>query len=181
MRCSPFFLTLFFIPFFSYSQNTHFVSIGPDLSIPSTNLGSANVSLGGSFQYQLKFNAPVAAQLHVGYAHFEDQFGGKVSFLPVRAGLAGFLYQDLLFVSADAGFSKYHSPTTGTKQTGFSFGTGAGYRLPLSNKQFLQFSAYYNLHNFKNDLFGQNYNYNWFNIRAAFGLAFGKGKATKEE
>lgn len=175
---------LLFISFESISQNTHRFSIGPDLGLPSKgSFGSTvNVSIGGSVQYQVKFAAPFGLQVHAGYSHFGDNYG-KVSFLPVRAGVVGYLYQDLIYAYADAGASRYHSPTTGTTQTGFSFGAGAGYLLPIDATKFIQLSAYYNLHrfNYKNDPYGQDYNYNWFNVRAAFGFSLGKRKATKEE
>lgn len=163
-----------------YAQKRNFISMGPDISLPSTNLKGTSVSIGGSFQYQIKFNAPVALQLHAGYSHFKDGFGGKVNFLPIRAGVVGYLYQDILYVYTDAGISHYQSPTTTTKQNGFSFGFGGGYRQKLGVSQFLQFSTYYNLHNFKLAATSQNYNYTWFNIRAAYGFSFGR-KSKKDD
>lgn len=176
-----FFISILF-SFNSLSQNNHSLSIGSDLSIPSKNtLGrNTSVSLGGSIQYQLKFNAPIGLQAHIGYNHFTDGLGGKVNFLPIRGGIVGFIYKDLIYLYADAGISRYHSPTTTTTQNGFSFGSGGGYKLMFNNKQILQISAYFNLHNFRNDIFGQNYNYEWFNIRAAYGFSFGKGKQKEE-
>jgi hypothetical protein len=160
-------------------QTMQTISIGGDLSVPSSSLKSSSPSFGGSLQYLFKFNAPVGLQFHVGYNHFKDALGGKVNFLPVRAGVVSYLYEDLLYVYADAGISHYQSPTTTTKQDGFSFGIGAGFRQELSRNNFLQFSAYYNLHNFKLPATGQNYNYTWFNVRAAYGFSFGRKKTVR--
>lgn len=175
---------LLFISFASFSQITHRFTIGPDLGLPAKkSFGSTvNVSIGGSVQYQLKFAAPVGLQLHAGYSHFADNYG-KVSFLPIRAGVVGYLYQDLIYAYVDAGASRYHSPTTGTTQTGFSFGAGAGYRLPIDETKFVQLSAYYNLHrfNYKDDLLGRDFNYNWFNVRAAIGFLTGGRKTSHEK
>jgi Outer membrane protein beta-barrel domain len=165
-----------------FSQLTHSVSIGPDLGIPTPSLGKANIGFGGSLQYQIKFSPPLALQLHVGYISFTNKLyaDDKVTFLPVRLGGVYYLYQDIIFVSADAGISHYYSPSTGTKQNGFTLGTGIGYRYPISNSQFVQVSGYYNLHNFKRAQSSQDYNYNWFNVRAAYGLSCGKGKREKK-
>lgn len=161
-----------------YSQTGHSVSLGTDLGIPTESLGAAKLGFGGSLQYQLKFSDRIAAQLHIGYSGFSNKHDDnqKVSFLPVRLGAVAFIYQDIIFVSADAGVSHYHSPSTLTNQTGFSFGAGTGYRYLIGNGQFIQISGYYNMHNFKREDTGQDYNYNWFNIRAAYGLSWGKGK-----
>ena len=166
------------------AQLTHSISLGPELSIPGKNFGKSNLGFGGSFEYMVKFNAPVGIQFHFGYSGFPNKFysNSKISFLPVRLGLVGFIYQDLIFVSADAGISHYHSPSTVTDQNGFSFGAGGGYKLFFDpeKKQFVQLSAYFNMHNFRNDTFGQNYNYGWFNIRAAYGLSWGKKIKTED-
>lgn len=172
------FLAVFVISDMTYSQVYHSFSAGPEISLPIKNLGSRTpTSLGGSFEYQLKGeNFPIGVQVHIGFNHFKDALGGKVNFTPARVGAVGFIYQDLIFIYSDVGISRFYSPTTGTKQNGFSFGGGAGYRIPIGEKQFIQLSGYYNLHNYRNNLFAQNYNYTWFNIRAAYGLSFGKKK-----
>lgn len=161
-----------FISAISRAQITHQISLGPDLGIPGKQLGTASVSLGGSIEYQLKFKAPIGIQIKAGYNKFGNDDIGIVRLFPVRAGLVGYLYQDIIFAFADAGMSHYYSPTTGTKQDGFSFGIGAGYKLKIYPNQFLQVSAYYNSHHFDHD--GGEYNITWFNIRAAYGLNFGK-------
>jgi hypothetical protein len=160
-----------------FGQLTQSVSLGPDLGIPTKSFGKANLGIGCSLQYQVKFSGPVAIQLHIGYSSFTNKLYSedKVSFLPVRIGAVYYLYQDVIFVSADAGVSRYYSPLTGTKQNGFTFGAGAGYRLLINNRQFVQLSGYYNLHYFKNAQANPGYNYNWFNIRAAYGFLWGKG------
>ena len=177
------FLFLTFICNISFGQITHSISVGPELGILSKIAGrsSSYAGPGGSVEYRVKFNAPVAAQLHIGYNHFKDQLGGMVNFLPVRAGLVGFIYKDLIFVNADVGISHYHGVTTNTNQNGLSFGVGAGYKQPLTNNQFIQFSAYFNSHNYKDPAFGQDYNYNWFNFRVAYGLSFKRHNIPKEK
>jgi hypothetical protein len=116
--------------------------------------------------------------MHAGYISFTSKYDAdsKITFLPIRLGLQAFVYEDLIFVFADAGTSHYYSPTSGTNQNGFTFGAGFGYRYLISSGQFLQLSGYYNLHNFKRKETNQDYNYNWFSIRAAYGLSWGKGK-----
>ncbi len=165
----------------SFSQLSHSLSLGPDLGIPTESFGKANLGFGGSLEYNMIFSEKIGPQFHIAYQSFTNKIYSdqKVTFLPIRLGIVGFLYQDLIFVSADAGVSHYYSPSTGTKQNGFSFGAGAGYRLPLSSGQFIQASAYYNLHHFKGQYASDGYNYNWFNIRAAYGISWGK-KIRKE-
>ena len=160
------------------AQITNSISLGPDFGIPGKRFGSgARLGIGGSLDYQLKLSVPVGLQIHAGYIKFSDKNYSDtwVSFVPIRLGIVGFIYQDLIFAFVDAGISHYHASTT-TKQNGFSFGLGGGYKLFFNpdKKQFVQLSAYYNLHNFKRDITSQNYNYTWFNIRAAYGLSFGK-------
>lgn len=172
------FLSFIFFNSIIFGQIDHSISLGPDLSIPTESLGRANLGFGGSLQYQLKFSAPVAVQLHVGYSSFTNKVYSdqRVSFLPVRLGAVGFVYQDIFFVYADAGISQYHSKSGDPDRSGFSFGAGVGYKQSLDNGQFLQFSAYYNLNKFKRETPGYYYKYNWFNIRAAYGLLWGKGR-----
>jgi len=161
---------------FSYSQISHSISLGPDLALPSKNFGAIKTGIGGSIDYQVKFQGPIGAQLHIGYNHFKNKVVSNdfVNFLLVRAGIVGFIYQDIIFVAADAGISHY-SASTVTKQTGFSFGIGPGYKLFFNpeKKQFVQLSAYFNLHKFKSPATG-SYNYTWFNIRLAYGFSFSK-------
>lgn len=160
------------------AQITHSISIGPDLGLPAKSFGSeSTLGIGVSLEYQAKFRAPIAIQVHVGYSHFSNKVlsNDKVSFLPVRIGLAGFVYKDLFFISADAGISHF-SASTETRQTGFSLGMGPGCKFYLNaeSKQFFQFSAYYNVHNYRQKSGGNSYNYNytWFNVRAAYGFSF---------
>ncbi len=176
---------LFAIPCISFCQLEHSVSLGPDLSIPSKeNLGTATpVSIGGSVQYQLKFSTHIAAQLHVGLSRFKGVLGSKVSFIPLRLGLVGYIYRDKIFLNADAGISLYRSPNALPNQSGFGFGAGGGYRQTLQNNQFIQLSGYYNLHKYKGSPYGSpiEYDFNWVNIRLGYGFGFGKPKKIKEE
>jgi len=160
------------------AQIVHSITLGPDLGIPAKNFGSeATLGIGGSLEYQAKFSKRIGAQFHIGYSHFSNKVlsDDEVNFLPVRIGIVGFFYKESLFVSADAGISHY-SASVGPSQTGFSFGIGPGYKFYFSHesKQFAQVSMYYNLHNYKEESGGNSYNYNytWFNIRAAYGFSF---------
>ncbi|HEX7906387.1 MAG TPA: hypothetical protein VF487_21080 [Chitinophagaceae bacterium] len=168
---------------FSVGQIVHSISIGPDLGIPTESFGKANLGFGGSLEYNVKFSGPVGAQFHIGYQSFSNKIYSdqKVTFLPIRLGVIGFIYQDILFLNADAGISHYYSPSTGTNQNGFTFGAGGGSKLKLGSGQFIQVSAYYNLHHYDGLYAGNGYNYNWFNIRAAYGLSWGKKNDNKSE
>jgi hypothetical protein len=168
------------------AQVTHSISIGPELSIPIKNFGSETpTSIGGSVDYQLKFNAPFALQAHIGFNRFKGALvGTRLNFLPVRIGVVGYLYKDILFVSANAGVSFYNSPNGGLPaQTGLGFGAGGGYRQPLNNNKFIQLSGYYNLHKYKGNPYGTaiEYDFTWFNIRLAYGLSFGRSNKEKEK
>jgi hypothetical protein len=168
--------------YLSYGQASQSLSIGPDFGFPTNTFGDAKTGLGGSLEYNIKITGPLGAQFHIGYQSFTSKSNSsqEVTFLPIRLGLIAFVYQDLIFVSADAGTSHYYSPSTGTKQDGFTFGAGAGYRILINKNQFVQVSGYYNRHHFKKTQpFLQEYNYNWFNLRAAYGLSWGK-KIRKE-
>jgi len=160
------------------SQITHTISFGPDLGLPSKNFGSeTSLGIGGSLEYQFKFNAPVGLQLHAGYNHFPSKLtsNDNINFFPLRAGIVGFVYHDIMFISADFGISYFDEPgVEDYTKSGFSYGVGAGYKIYVNpdKKQFLQLTAYYNSHKYKDDRWGQNYNYTWFNIRAAYGFSF---------
>jgi hypothetical protein len=175
-------LLFFLTPIVLNSQILQSISLGYDLGIPSKNFAtSSKLATGGSLQYQAKFNGPLGVQVHIGYSHFTNKAVSDeyVDFLPVRIGFIYFLYQDIIFVSADGGVSRY-SASSGTKQNGFTFGFGPGYKLYFNptSKQFVQFSAYYNLHHFYSKYTG-GYNYTWFNIRAAYGISFSKRHIAK--
>jgi hypothetical protein len=172
---------LMFMNTFLSAQSFHAISLGPDICFTSKNFGAIKTGIGASIDYQMKFKSPLGIQLHVGYNHFNNKEVANdiVNLTPVRAGIVYFLYQDAIFIFVDAGVSHY-SASNGTKQNGFSFGFGPGYKLYFSSttKQFVQFSAYYNLHHFYSKYTG-GYNYTWFNIRAAYGISFGKRHIAK--
>lgn len=186
MRFTKFLPVILIITFMNsvktYCQISHYFSAGPEVSFPGKRLGSNTpASLGGSFQYQLKFNAPLAIQLHAGFNHFTDALGGKVNFTPVRAGLVGYVYKDIFFADICAGISHFKATPSGITKDGFSFGLGGGYRQMFGNSQFVQVSFAYNSHNYKNATYSQDYNYTWFNVRAAYGFSFGGKKEKKDE
>lgn len=161
-----------------YSQASHSLHIGPHLGIPSNNLGNASLGFGGSVEYNLKFRGPIGGQFHLGYSRFSNKSisDQEVTFLPIRIGAIAYIYEEIFFINADAGISRYSSKSTGTKQSGFTLGIGTGYRQPLTGGQFVQFSAYFNLHHFEGATGARGYNYSWFNIRAAYGLSWGRKK-----
>lgn len=178
------FIYLIFLSVTSFSQLTHSLSLGPELAIPGKNMSGANIGFGGSLQYQLKFSEKIGIQLHGGYNQFtgKSSSSGKIDFLSARVGLVGYLYEDVIFVSADAGVSRFHANTTGTKKNGFSLGIGGGYRFLIGPTQFAQLSVSYIPNSFRYSQSGQSYTnkYDWFGIRAAVGLNFGKRRSTEE-
>jgi len=167
----------------SFEQIRQSVTIGPDLGLPYKYFGrNSKVGFGASWDYQVKISAHIGAQFHLGYIKFGDKefTNSWVTFLPIRAGIVGYVYEDVIFVFADAGISHFHDANDDS-QTGFSFGAGGGYKLYFNpdKKQMVQFSAYFNLHNFTRPMV-QSINYTWFNIRVAYGASFGK-KSTIEK
>ena len=175
------FLILIFLSNSLFGQITHSINIGPDLGIPGKNISKvSSLGFGGSFEYVYKFSPKIGARLYTGFSRFNGKtYDGFVAFWPIRAGIQAFIYEDVIFIYADGGISNY-SASTGTKQTGPSFGFGAGYRQFLSKHQFIQVSAYFNYHKFKKALFSQNYNYTWINFRVAYGLNWGRKSIQKE-
>lgn len=111
-------------------------------------------------------------RLHGGYNKFKGKiFDDYVSFLPVRAGVQGFIYQDLIFAFAEGGIATYKSSNPGSSRTKFSWAIGGGYNQHINEKktQFIQTSAWFNF--FKHN---EYLNYTWFNLRVAYGFSFGK-------
>lgn len=166
-----------------FAQIAQSLSLGPELALPTKSFGKSNTGWGGSLQYQVKFKGPIGAQLHVGYNQFSNSVLNRstVSFLPVRAGVVGYVFKDLAFVYADAGISRYSASSSGTKQGDFTWGAGAGYRVLISGKQFAQLSVHYNSHRFNRrhtQSSDYDFNYNWMSIRLAYGISWGKGAKT---
>jgi hypothetical protein len=159
-------------------QLSHSVTLGPDIGFPTESLGASNVGFGGSIEYRLKFPPPIAVQLHAGYIRFNNESNSSdyVSIVPIRLGVVGTLYRDIFFVFADAGNSRYHSSYGDPNSNGFSFGLGAGYNQRIAGNQLLQVAGYYNMAKFKRETSDNYYTYDWFSIRIAYGLTWGKGK-----
>jgi hypothetical protein len=161
-------------------QVTHSVTLGPDLGLGANFGNSSKASLGGSIEYVAKLNSIIGIRLSGGYNKFKGKYyEDYVSFLPIRAGIQAFLYQDLLFAFMEGGIANYKA-STGTEKTGPSFSIGAGYRQAIAENQFIQFSTYFNYNKYKGDPPGGNLNYTWFNFRVAYGLSFGKKNTPKE-
>ena len=99
-------ITLIFIQTSIIAQVTHSVNIGPSVGLPGKNLKAAKTGWGGELDYTAKFALPIGAHIHIGYTHFTNKnfTDEQLSFMPVRAGLTGFIFQDQIFVTADAGF-----------------------------------------------------------------------------
>jgi hypothetical protein len=158
----------------AYSQIGHSVSIGPDLGI-GANFGKASkLSLGASFNYTLHLSDKVGIRLHAGYNRFNANIPGDyVSFLPLRAGLQAFVYKDIFFVFAEGGVTTFNDSTPEDPLSKFSWAAGLGRNIPLDEKgkSFIQVSACFNFYKHR-----QYSNYTWFNLRAAYGLSWGKKK-----
>jgi hypothetical protein len=158
----------------SHSQISHSVSIGPDLGIGANFGKGSKLSPGGSFNYTLHLSDKFGIRLHAGYNKFNAKIKGDyVSFLPLRAGLQAFIYKDIFFVFAEGGVATFNDSTPEDPLSKFSWAAGLGRNIPLNEKgnQYIQTSACFNF--FKH---GQYLNYTWFNLRAAYGLSWGKKK-----
>jgi hypothetical protein len=164
----------------SHSQISHSISLGPELAVPGKHMSGANIGFGGSLVYLFQFSERIGIHLHGGYNQFTGKSGGssKIDFLSARAGLTGFIFEDVIFAFADVGTTSYHSKYTGSKENGISVGVGGGCRFLTGDHQFMQLSISYNPSSIHFDQLGQSYNnrYDWLTIKAAFGLLFKKGK-----
>lgn len=156
----------------SFSQSS--ISFGPEIGFANNFSNSSKPGLGASIEYVNKFSKGVGARMFAGYDNFRDKYvDGYVSFLSLRGGLQAFL-AELLFIYGEGGIVSYHD-SNNSNQAGFSFGIGAGYRMPLmTGQKFIQLSTHYNFFKYNNNSF-----YTWFNVRAAFGLNFGKTSTRK--
>jgi hypothetical protein len=155
------------------------ISIGPDLGLPSNFSSSSKLGIGGSLEYTNRFSEHFGIRFFSGVSSFKGKYfsDDRVSFEPIRLGGQGFLYKDLIFLYAEAGIAGFQAQSSKTHTTGFSYGLGGGYRMPINmNKQFFQLSAYYNYFRYSDFL-----TYTWLNIRLAYGINFGKKTKVKEE
>jgi len=165
---------------FTFSQVTHSISLGPDVGLGSNFGKSSKASLGGSIEYVAKLSDIFGIRLSAGYNKFKGKvYDDYVSFLPIRAGVQAFVFEDVIFFFIEGGVAKFKA-STGTEKTGPSFDIGAGYRVPLTYNQFIQLSGYFNYYRYKGDPPGGDLNYTWFNFRVAYGLSFGKKNTPKE-
>jgi hypothetical protein len=152
------------------------ISVGPQLGFASNFSSSAKVGIGGSIEYTMQLSERLGARFYGGYDRFKGKYFADdiVSFLPVRAGLQGFIFEDIFSVYGEAGIAAFHAKSSGSQNTNFSFALGAAYRLPL-NQQFVQVSGYYNFYRYSEHL-----DYTWYNLRIAFGLNLGHKKALEK-
>jgi hypothetical protein len=158
----------------SNSQSFHSISLGPEMAVPGNHLSGANIGFGGSLAYLLPLSEKIGIHIHGGYNQFTGKSGSdKIDFLSARAGLTGFIYEDVIFAFADVGTIHYHSNYT-DKGNGISVGVGGGSRFLIGPSQFMQLSISYNPSTIHYNRLGQSYSsrYDWLTIRAAFGLLF---------
>lgn len=159
------------------SQTTHSLTIGPDLGLGANFGKSSKASIGGSIEYVAKFSSVIGVRVSAGYNKFKGKvYNDYVSFLPIRAGVQAFIYQDIFFIYTEGGIATYKSSNPDPALTKFSWAIGTGYRQSLNNSQFLQFSAWFNY--FRHN---PNLTYTWFNFRAAYGFSFGKKNKLEKE
>jgi hypothetical protein len=146
--------------------------VGPQLGFASNFSSSAKTGLGASIEYTGQFSEHLGARVYVGYDRFKGKYFAEdvVSFLPVRAGLQGFVYKDIFSVFAEAGVASFHAKSTEIHNSNFTYALGVAYRMPLGqSKQFLQVSGAYDYYRYSDQ-----FHYSWYNIRLAYGLGFGR-------
>ncbi len=163
----------------SNAQVIHSINFGPDIGVGANFGKSANASFGGSLEYTAKFSPVVSARFATGYNKFNAKSGsGFISFLPIRAGIQTFIFEQSIFIYGEGGIVEFKGGT-GTNTNGPSFGLGGGYRQPLDKGQYIQFSAYFNFFRLKVDVTREELNYTWFNFRGAYGFSWGRKKTSK--
>jgi hypothetical protein len=171
-------LTLIFLLTLSFSScllAQQAISFGPQIGLGSNFGKSAKMGIGGSIEYDNRFTEHFGIRVSAGYNYFKEKYyEGHVSFLPVRAGIQGYLSPNVLLFG-EAGVATY-GDSNNDSQTGFSYGLGTGYRIPLNATQFIQLSGSFNFFRYSNSL-----TYTWFNFGAAFGLSWGKTKGPIEK
>lgn len=165
------FLFSFFLASLILAQSS--ISIGAQIGLASNFGSSSKMGIGGSLELDNRLSNHFGIRGSVGYNYFKGKYfvDDYVSFLPIRAGVQGYLAPEI-FVSGEAGIAVYGDSNNESK-TGFSYGLGAGYRIPLHKKKFVQLSGNYNY--FRHSSF---LNYTWFQLRAAFGFSLIKFKDT---
>jgi hypothetical protein len=151
-------------------QNVHaqiFTTCGAEAGIPINFANASKIAYGWQVEHGYKFSEKIAARLSEGYSHFKGKLFGDsfIGLLAFRAGGQWFPAEKF-FVYGDAGVGWLYD--YGTKHTDFTYGLGAGYRIPVTAKdQFIQFSVSYN--NFR---LNQDLNYSWFGVKVAYGASF---------
>ncbi len=158
-----------------FAQNS--ISVGPQLGFAANFSSSAKTDFGGSIEYSNQFSEHLGARFYTGYDRFKGKYFADdvVSFVPIRAGLQGFLYKDIISAYIETGIASFHAKSSGSQNTSFSYAFGAAYRMPLGlNQQFVQVSGYYNYYKYSEHL-----NYTWYNLRVAYG--FNLGHKTSDE
>jgi hypothetical protein len=162
------------------SQISHSLVLGPDLGIGANFGNSSKLSIGGGINYILHVSPKIGLRLNAGYNRFNGKFfDDYVSFLPIRAGVQSFIYQNVFFAFADGGVATYKSSNPEPSLTKFSWAAGLGLNKPLNEKgsQLIQTTAWFNFYKHS-----QYLNYTWFNIRVAYGFSIGgKNKIIKNE
>jgi hypothetical protein len=169
-------------------------TVGPTVS-SGTKLFPLNgrTGLGVSLEYAAPLSKQGSIRLYAGYDRFEHNFKGidarvlqdsivkmgingyDVSFVPLRVGYMHFLLTNAAFVYVEAGVSHLFTPykdwSTYHSNKLFTYAIGTGYSFTVQQSRLVQVSFFYN-HNRLNEYSNRNY----FSLRAAYGLRFGKTK-----
>ena len=92
--------------------------------------------------------------------------------IPFRLGIQPYIYEDKAFLFAESGLTiktfNFVNPTEIDRRVGLSYALGAGSRLLINERKYLQASLSFNYHPF-NSL----YKFSWINLRLAYGLKWG--------
>jgi len=156
---------------FQFASAQFFATTGPAAGFASNFAESSKMGSGWELEAGYKFSKNFGAGLSIDYMLFRGKIieDSYVNFLPIRAGIHGFL-SDQIFVYGETGVGSYWDNNK-TQKTGFTYALGAGYRIPIrpSNQfinQFIQLSASYNYFQFD-----ENLHYTWFGVKVAYGFS----------
>ena len=157
-----FFIAIYLFSFF-FSQSQTSINIGPYISLGSQTREDDGAGVGISAEAAKNLFQKGAVRLYSGYTQFPKDIGGRVRFIPVRAGYQQELFKNV-FAFADAGTGTLFYPSF--HYTRLSYDIGATYRIQLL-KNFFQLSIAYN-HTKDNS---ESY-FGWVDYRIAYGFNF---------
>jgi hypothetical protein len=143
------------------------ISIGLDVSSSPSNR-STSLGIGGSVEYNKSISEKLGGRLYCGYNYFKsNSTDSHISFLPIRVGIEYFLNK-LLFLYVESGVANYNSDAANNWYFSYAFGTG--YTVPFGLKNnFAKISLFFN-----SVRIAKISSTNWFTLRFAYGLNFGK-------